>query len=344
MFLGIEIGGTKLQLAVGDAPGGALRDIRRLTVDPACGAEGILRQLEPAMLELVRAHGVQRIGIGFGGPVDGREGRVFKSHQIGGWDGFPLAMWCQQVTGRPAVLGNDCDVAALAEARHGAGSGYSIVLYVTVGTGIGGGLVIDGQPHGQRRPAVAEIGHLRPGVHCDDPEATVESVASGWGIVEAMRARMSGEITRPFGPLRTADPPLDARTVRRRLVAAEQADQQFVGDLRRRCDDDLDQLTAQIVAQAAADGNEVAREVLQHAWQTLGWAIAQAITLLAPDVVVVGGGVSLIGESGFFSPLRQQVERFVFPTLSNSYHLVPAALGELVVVHGAVALAAAAHR
>ena len=95
-----------------------------------------------------------------------------------------------------------------------------------------------------------------------------------------------------------------------------------------------------MVAQAAAEGNEVAKEVLDHACQALGWALAQVITLLAPEVVVVGGGVSLMGEQLFFSPLRAEVERYVFPPLVGSYRLSPAALGELVVVHGAVALAA----
>jgi glucokinase len=72
----------------------------------------------------------------------------------------------------------------------------------------------------------------------------------------------------------------------------------------------------------------------------LGWAIAQTITLLAPEVVVVGGGVSLIGEQQFFTPLRREVARYVFPPLAGSYAVAPAALGESVVVHGAVLIAA----
>ena len=97
-----------------------------------------------------------------------------------------------------------------------------------------------------------------------------------------------------------------------------------------------------MLTQAAAEGNELAREVLGHAHEALGWAIAQTITLLAPEVVVVGGGVSLAGEQLFFAPLRKQVERYVFPPLAESYEIRPAELGELVVVQGALALAAAA--
>jgi glucokinase len=95
-----------------------------------------------------------------------------------------------------------------------------------------------------------------------------------------------------------------------------------------------------LVAQAAGEGNEVAREVLARACQALGWGIAQAITLISPQVVVVGGGVSLTDESLFLLPLRREVERYVFPPLAGSFEIVPAQLGEQVVVHGALAVAA----
>ena len=98
-------------------------------------------------------------------------------------------------------------------------------------------------------------------------------------------------------------------------------------------------MTAKIVAEAAADGNQIAREVLEHACRVLGWGIAQAITLISPGVVVVGGGVSLMDESLFLAPLRREVERYVFPPQIGYYHIQPAALGELVVVHGALAAA-----
>jgi glucokinase len=80
--------------------------------------------------------------------------------------------------------------------------------------------------------------------------------------------------------------------------------------------------------------------VLDHACQALGWGIAQVVTLFEPEVVVIGGGVSLICESFFFGPVRAEAARYVFPPLAGSYKIVPAALGELTVVHGAIALAA----
>lgn len=309
MQLGIEIGGTKLQLGVGTGDGSPLIALERHTVETERGAAGILERIAEMGRQLREKYPLQRIGIGFGGPVRGAVGRVLKSHQVPGWDDFPLVDWCRTELDLPAVLGNDCDVAALAEARFGAGRRCGTVFYVTVGTGIGGGLVIDGKIHGTHRPAAAEIGHLRPGLQVDRADRTVESLAAGPGIAESAR---------------------------RRIGDAAESDAQ---DLFRRGGHDLAQLTARSIADAANAGNSFAREVFAEAARTLGWAVAQMITLVAPEAVVIGGGVSLSGEV-FWRPLREAVRTFVFPPLAHSYRLVPAELGEKVVVHGALALAA----
>ncbi len=313
LFLGIEIGGTKLQFGVGAGDGSdQFAAFVRRPVDRAAGADGILQQITEVSTQLAAEHPLTGVGIGFGGPVDAATGRVTRSHQITGWEGRPLAAWCTDLLALPVVVGNDCDCAALAEARFGAGRGGQTVLYVTVGTGIGGGLIIAGQLHGRHRPAVAEIGHLRPGTGANHPAQTVEAVAAGPGIARAARQALEANAA-----------PAQART-----------------DLLRHCSQDPAQLTAQLVAEAATAGNPIARATLTRAIQTLGWAIAQTITLTAADRVVLGGGVTLIGEVGFFVPLREQVRSYVFPPLAGSYELLPAALGEAVVVHGALALAA----
>src|SRR5215472_3721695 len=117
MWLGIEIGGTKLQLGVGPDDG-VLRGLWRGTVDVEAGPEGIRRQITAAVPELLAQSGVDRGdlrggGVGFGGPVDDATHTVIKSHQIDGWDDFPLADWIEDMLGWPAVLGNDADVAGL---------------------------------------------------------------------------------------------------------------------------------------------------------------------------------------------------------------------------------------
>jgi glucokinase len=317
MYLGIEIGGTKLQFGIGLGDGSDFVAFERRTVDIPRGAEGIREQIRSVGQDLVAAHGVQRIGYGFGGPVLGAQGIVQKSHQVAGWDNFPIVQWTQSELGVPTVLGNDCDVAALAEACFGAGRDARSVFYVTVGTGIGGGLVFDRRIHGTDRPAAAEIGHLRPGLDATQSIHTVESLAAGPGIALAARTHLT-EL------LRNGSHSPDVR------------------DLLDRCDGQLDLLATKDIGEAAIGGNRIAREQYIAAMRVLGWAIAQVVTVIAPEAVIVGGGVSLVGEQVFFTPLREAVRRYVFPPLAESYRLLPAALGESVVVHGALALARSA--
>lgn len=340
MFLGIEIGGTKLQVGVGRGDGSPLAELARFDVDREQGARGIRERLAEICGRLVQRHGARGVGIGFGGPVDHLAGRTIRSHQIEGWHDFPLVDWCRQTLNLPAVLSNDADAAGLAEARFGAGGGKQVVFYITVGSGIGGALVLGGQIFRGGSGVAAEIGHLRPGPLADHPDQTVESVASGWGISVEAQARLTEPISRSLGQIMSGGKPFGPESVRQRLIEAEEADEEFAADLRERCDGQVDRLTTKMLGQAAAEGNRLAEAILRHAVQTLGWAVAQVITLISPEVVVIGGGVSLIGETLFFAPLRQEVNRFVFPPLRGTFRIVPAQLGEEVVVHGALALAA----
>ena len=317
MFLGIEIGGTKLQLGVGHGDGTDFVAFERRDVDQNRGAQGIREQISEVGRMLVSTHDITRVAYGFGGPILGSKGIVQTSHQVSGWDNFPLSQWTEKELGIPATLGNDCDVAALAEACFGAGRGAKSVFYVTVGTGIGGGLVFDQSIYGTGRPAAAEIGHLRPGLDATSTKRTVESFAAGPGIAIATRHRLhtmqlAGEMTRDMH------------------------------DFRERCGGDFQQLTTKMIGEAAVAGNQLAKDQYITATNVLGWAIAQLITLVAPEVIVVGGGVSLVGDDIFFAPLRSAVQTYVFPPLRDAFRLVPAELAESVVVQGALALARSA--
>lgn len=299
MYLGVEIGGTKLQLGLGRGDGHLLT-LWRGPVDAAAGGDGIRRQILAAVPDLLATANVERsslrgVGIGFGGPVDDATRTVIKSHQITGWDGFPLADWLGDALRLPAVLGNDADVAGLAEATFGAGRGLSPVLYLTLGSGIGGGLILDGAIHRGTGRGAAEIGHLRVR-DIDSPTSsldTLENIASGWGIGRYARALSGG------GP----------------------------------------EVTAQTVATAAAAGDPLARRVLDRAVSALADAICAAVVLVCPRRVVIGGGVSLMGEDLIFVPLRAKIAERVFAPFAGLTDVVPAALGEEVVVHGALALA-----
>ncbi len=311
MFLGIEIGGTKLQLAIGAGDGTPLVELKRAEVRREDEAGGILRQIGTIGRDLIERHRPTAIGIGFGGPVDAEEGRTITSHQVESWADFALAAWCRETFGLPAAIVNDADAAGLAEALFGAGRSHRVVFYITVGSGVGGALVVDGRIYGGGSGIASEIGHLRPGLDADDPCATVESQASGFGMAAAAQSW-----------LRTAE-----------------SHDPAAGDFMARCNGRIEQLSGRMVVDAAAAGNIAAQGIFAHALQTLGWAVAQAITLLAPQIVVIGGGVPLAGESLFFAPLRRDVARYVFPPLAKSYAIVPAAIGEEVVVHGALAVA-----
>jgi len=313
MFLGIEIGGTKLQLGIG--PGdGPLAALWRGHVEPARGAEGIRRQIVQAVADLLDQARLTRdqlrgVGVGFGGPVDDGTATVIKSHQIEGWDDFPLAQWLSDLVELPVVLGNDADVAGLAEALFGAGKALAPLFYVTIGSGIGGGLVIDGRIHRGAGRGAAEIGHLRVPVHTEAGvrHVPLEQVASGWAI----------------------------QTWAREEARKSHASQ----TLWREVQGDDPELTAAHVARAAAAGDEAAWHILYRAWEHLAEALCQVIALICPRRIVIGGGVSLMGETLLFEPLRKLVAQRVFAPFAGCYDIVPAALGEEVVVHGALALA-----
>jgi glucokinase len=350
MYLGIEIGGTKLQLGVGLGDG-KLVAIARRDVVIADGAAGIQRQIAEVGRELIAEHGVRAVGYGFGGPLDLATGRTIKSHQVSGWDDFPLGDWTRETLGVPAVLNNDCDAAALGEARFGAGRGKKVVFYVTVGTGVGGGLVIEGQLYRGGRGIAAEIGHLRPGLIAAYSEMTVESAVAGpgiamawWNCVEQFGAHIEDR-GKPW-VTKNVDRMRDACAQLRRESSDWYESQTMADGLRRELEiyrslghDDLSQVTARDVFEIAAQGGQMAAMAIHNAARTLGWAIAQVITLIAPDVVVIGGGVSLAGEAAFFAPVRAATEEFVFPPLAGTYRIVAAELGEEVVVHGALAAA-----
>jgi glucokinase len=340
MLLGIEIGGTKLQLGVASGDGPPLVELVRLDVDPDRGAEEIRDEIARAAGPLIERHEIEAVGIGFGGPVDVESGRTITSHQVEGWNDFPLGDWCRQTFNLPAVVSNDSDSAGLAEARFGAGKGHRVVFYTNVGSGIGGSLVIDGQLYRGGSGVVAELGHLRPGLHADRPDQTLESIASGFGITAAVQARLTGTVSHLLESHLDDGGPPEPDMVRQRLIEREDAEERDVGDLLERCDGQVDRLTTKLIAEAALAGNQLARNALDHACQAFGWGIAQMATLVAPNVVVVGGGVSLVGDELLFIPLRTHVRRYVFPPLDGTFDVVPSQLGEEVVVHGVLALAA----
>ena len=307
--IGIEIGGTKLQVGVGRQDGQLLA-VARQQVERAGGAAGIRQALPGLIGHALLQTGLPpeeavAVGVGFGGPVRADRGVTVISNQVEGWADFPLKRWLEARYHAPTVVENDADAAGYAEATIGAGRGCRRVLYVTIGSGIGGGWIVDGAiDHGQGLGAM-EIGHTWVPYPDTTAMAELERVASGWAIGRRARLALS-------------------------QGASSNMCELAGGDMAR--------VTAQTVYAAAERGDALALHVLAGTCDALAMGLGNAINLYHPQRIIIGGGVSLMGAL-FWDSLREQTRRYVYAPFADGYELVPAALGEQVVVVGALLLA-----
>ena len=301
MILGLEIGGTKLQLVVGDGRG-TIANRRKLVVETAHGAAGIREQIERTLPELLRGSALGAVGVGFGGPVDWKTGRIRRSHQIEGWSEFDLAGWLRQRCGAPVFVDNDANVGALGEARRGAGVGFSPVFYVTLGSGVGGGLVVDGEVYHGAAPGEAEIGHVR----LDRSGTIVESRCSGWAVDARIRE------------LKRKEP---ASALARRLG-------ETVGG------------EATLLAPALEEGDAAAKRILQETAEDLAFGLSHVVHLVHPRIIILGGGLSRVGEP-LRAQVESDLRRFIMEAFAPGPRIVLAALGEDAVPVGALELAMA---
>ena len=250
-FLGIEIGGTKLQLVTGDEDA-RITARRRFTVEKQRGGAGIREQIASALPELLELAKPAAIGVGFGGPVDSATGQISCSHQIEGWSEFPLGAWLRSLTGLPVTVDNDANTAALGEALRGAGVGSNPVFYVTLGSGVGGGLVVDRRIYHGAKPGEAEIGHVR----LDKSGVIIEQRCSGWAVDRKIREACLRE---PWCPLS-------------KLTA------------------DADHGEARALAPALAQGDALAQRILDEVADDLTFGLSHVTQLMHPEVIVLGGG------------------------------------------------------
>jgi len=298
-YLGMEIGGSKLQIFLGDDHAHVVNRYR-YPVIASKGASGIREQIQAAFSEILGTARVSALGVGFGGPIHYHSGTVNQSHQIEGWSNFPLREWLTALTGLPVAVDNDANVAALAEARSGAGRGLDPVFYITLGSGVGGGLVVNGRIYHGADPGEAEIGHVR----LDRSGTTLESACSGWAVDQNIRQSIRAY---PNGIL--------AREVKGTSGAE-----------------------AQFLARAAQLGDPEALRLLNDTAVNLACGLSHVIHLLHPQVVILGGGLSLVGEL-----LRKAVEsslsQFVMEDFRQTYQVALAELREDAVPVGALHLA-----
>ena len=322
-ILGLDFGGTKLAAGLVNPASGALIASERCPT-PAGGASAGLAAMLALAHSLLstdirggssvvggrdtiyRVRTVVGVGVSFGGPVEADGRTVRLSMHIPGWEGLALAERLEREFGARAVVANDGDAAALAEHRFGAGRGVRHLLYLTVSTGIGGGVIVDGRLHRGERAWAGEVGHivLKPdGPPCPcGRNGCLESLASGLSI---------------------------ARAAREQLHAAQAGSSQ--GMLARFAPQEI---TARDVALAAEHGDPLARQIWQAAMEWLGIGISSAANLLDPGRVVLGGGLTRAGAL-LFDPVRRVVAQ---RALDPAIEVVPAALGDDVGILGGAAL------
>jgi glucokinase len=309
--LGIDIGGTNLVVGSVAEDGSALHALDSEPTHAEAGQTDVLDRLitlAQRTIERTRKEvsGADIIGVGVGapGPLDTKRGIVLLTPNLG-WVNLPLRQIIHERLGLPAALDNDANCAILGEWWMGAARGTRNAIGITIGTGIGGGIIVDGKLYHGASDCAGEIGHTTidtEGRRCKCGNyGCLEAYASGPNI--AMRAV---EEIKAGAVSRLAD---------------------YVGG-------DLRQVTAQTVYQAAHDGDQLALEVVNDTAKFLGVGIANLLNVFNPEVVVVCGGVTLAGDR-LFDPLRREVARRAFKPAVSVCRIIPCELSGTAGVYGA---------
>ncbi|MEA4882618.1 MAG: ROK family protein [Clostridia bacterium] len=315
-YIGVDLGGTKIASALVDDTLQALRSVR-LATQAEEGADAVMDRIVGSVLSLAEQtpggiSGVCAIGIGAPGPLNHEAGIVDDAPNLR-WRNVPVTRILSERLGRPVYLENDANAAALAENRMGAGRGTRHMMYVTVSTGIGSGLVLNGKVFHGATGGAGELGHttmLADGPMCGcGNRGCLEALASGTAI-----ARRGREVAR--------------RAVGSRLLRA--------------ADGDLSAIDAALIARVASEGDPAACAILKSAFEYLGTAIANVVNMLNLEMVVIGGGVAQVGDI-LFDTVRQTVALRAFSFMAKEAPIVPASLGADVGVYGAACYAMEKH-
>jgi glucokinase len=304
--IGVDLGGTQIRALRTDLAGEKAARAEQLTLaqqGPQAVVSRILETVGVVMAEIPREE-ILGLGIGAPGPIDSA-GVVHDPPNLPGWKGVSLVDELAGPLGLPIYAGNDANLGALAEHRFGAGIGVDHLVYLTVGTGIGGGVISHGRMLTGWRGFAAELGHQTL-----DPDGPL----CGCGQPGHLEAFASG--------------PAIARDARKALEQGRSSTipEQAGGEV-----------TAKSVAAAAMAGDALAIELLHQAGYYLGLGLANLIHILEPQRILIGGGVSLAGEL-LLQPARQTVDQRLMSSVYRGVEILPAALGPDVGLMGAAAL------
>lgn len=303
LYLGIDIGGTKCALVLGDAQGEVLQKVRFETADRDGTLARIMQTAEELILQ-AKAQGdtVKAIGVSCGGPLDSRAGLIQSPPNLPDWDNVPILQMLRERFALPCALCNDANACALAEYRFGAGKGCGSMVFLTFGTGMGAGLVLDGKLYVGANDNAGEVGHVR--LAPDGPvgyykKGSFEGFCSGGGLAQ--------------------------------LGAAYAKDAMMRGVPCSFCksERDLGKITAKALAEAADAGDEVALAVWQKCGEMLGHGLAVLVDVVNPDVIVIG---SIYARSGHLlrAAMERVLEKEALPGSLAVCRIVPAALTESV--------------
>lgn len=309
-ILSLDLGGTHFRLALADEDGKLLSRHTAPTY-PRQGREQAIRRIKDAITEMLSAispAAVRGMGVAAAGLVDPLGGVLLTSPNLPSWENTPLKEIWEQELGLPVCVGNDASLAALGEHRFGTGRGSDDLIYITVSTGIGGGVIIRGELLLGVSGFAGEVGHMTidlngPRCNCGNV-GCLEVMASGTAIARLAVERVScGEAS-----------------IITDLVAG-----------------DLSRVTAEVVEAAARSGDAVANAVMHTAGTNLGIGVVNLVHLFNPELVIIGGGVSRAGEL-IFGPVRQVVAERAMPGVKQKAKVVRSALGDDSGLYGAVAL------
>jgi len=314
-IVGVDIGGTNLVVGTVREDGGAIHGVRSVPTRPEEGAQAVIARIagliEESIEETVAEAGISRgqvvgVGIGAPGPLDRARGIVLLTPNLG-WTLLPLRDLVGRSVQLPATLDNDANCAIYGEWWVGAAKGARYVVGLTIGTGIGGGIVVDGKLYHGTSDIAGEIGHT-----------TIDSTGrrckcGNYGCLEAY----------------ASGPAIAARAVEGIEAGADSSLGELVGG-------DLARVTAQTVYDAAQQGDDYAMEVVRETAKLLGAGVANLVNIFNPDVIVLVGGVTLAGDR-LFVPLRAEVKRRAFKPAVERCQILPGALPGTAGVFGAAA-------
>lgn len=305
VLVGIDLGGTNAQGAAA-APDGTILRRGKIATRSSLGAETVLEDLAGLVASLADGHPVSAVGLGVPGLLDLEQGLCVFSGNLN-WQNVPVAAELSQRVGAPVYLDNDVRVAALGELARGEARGCKDFIYITVGTGIGSGIFIDGRLLRGPRWSAGEVGHMI--LNPQGPACTCGSR----GCLEAL-----------------ASAPAIAREGRIAAVANP-------GSQLNKLAGSLEDIDAALIFKAVEAGDAAAKSVVDTAMNWLGVGIANLVNIFNPQLVVIGGGVSLAGDN-LLTPVRAQVTRYAMPVQRELVRIATSALADSAGVDGALEL------